>query len=70
MGAQNVSDLDFSLKNFLRDRFRLGAGNRSLLTSCRKLSGNENIDKDEASYVIAEALWKKLRETHRLRIVK
>ncbi|MFC1489130.1 putative molybdenum carrier protein [Thermodesulfobacteriota bacterium] len=70
MRVQNLSDLDFSLRDFLRDRFRLGAGNHPLLTSCRRLSGNENMNKDEASYVITEALWKKLQKTHRLRVVE
>ncbi|MFC1811730.1 putative molybdenum carrier protein [Thermodesulfobacteriota bacterium] len=70
MQVQNLSDLDFSLRDFLRDQFRLGAGNRPLLISCRQLSGNDNMNKDEASYVITEALWKKLQKTYRLRVVK
>jgi len=44
--------------------------NAELLFSCKRASGEEHIDPDYAPIVIIEKLWKRLRESHRLRVVK
>ena len=44
--------------------------NDELLADCIKQSGNETLDEAEAAYYILEKIWSRLRETHRLRIVK
>lgn len=44
--------------------------NRALFEDCRVRSGNPDMDEAEASKVIIEVLWRKVRETHRLRVVK
>ena len=45
-------------------------GNAELLYSCKRASGDVHIDPDHAPTVIIEKLWKRLRESHRLRVVK
>ena len=44
--------------------------NRALFEDCRVRSGNPGLNEAEASKVIIEVLWRKVRETHRLRMVK
>jgi hypothetical protein len=44
--------------------------NKKLLKDCIKQSGNETLDEAEAASYILKELWKRLRETHKLRVVK
>ena len=44
--------------------------NEELLADCIKQSGNETLDEFEAANFILKEIWYRLRETHRLRIVK
>ena len=44
--------------------------NKKLLKDCIKQSGNETLDEDEAALYILKELWNRLRETHRLRVLK
>ena len=45
-------------------------GSDVLLKECIKRSGNESLDDADASVFILKVIWKKLRETHRIRVVK
>ena len=44
--------------------------NRELFIDCIKQSGNETLDKAEAATYILRALWKRLQDTHMIRVVK
>ena len=44
--------------------------NRRLFKDCIRQSGNENLDEAEAASYILKKLWERLRETHKLRLVK
>ena len=44
--------------------------NEKLMADCIKQSGNERLDEVEAAYYILKEIWSRLRETHRLRVVK
>ena len=44
--------------------------NKNLLKDCIKQSGNETLDEIEAANYILKEVWNRLRETHRLRVVK
>jgi len=44
--------------------------NRKLFKACVQRSGNENLDEAEAASYILKELWKRLKETHKLRVVK
>jgi hypothetical protein len=41
-----------------------------LMADCIKQSGNETLDEVEAANYILKEIWNRLRETHRLRVVK
>lgn len=47
----------------IRKQFRLTDGNNELIESCRKYSGQYDLDGKGASIVILEELWKMLRHT-------
>ena len=44
--------------------------NKELFESCLAVSDNKNLNESEAALVIIEKLWEKLRQTHRLKVVK
>jgi len=54
---------------FIRNEFRLW-GNDPLLQSCRKFAGNEEIEIDQASYLILKEIRCKLQAANVLRVVK
>ncbi|MGD9162857.1 MAG: hypothetical protein PVG39_30910 [Desulfobacteraceae bacterium] len=58
-----------TLGSYIRNRF-LWKENKPLIQDCMNRSGRDDIDGDEASAVIINALWEHLKTTHRLRIVK
>ena len=47
----------------IRKEFKLTEGNDELIESCRKFSGQSNLDGKGASVVILRALWESLRQT-------
>jgi hypothetical protein len=64
-------DLDIlypSLGLYIRDKYGLSHG-VSLLDACRQLSGDSNLQADDAAIFIIKKLWEKLKETYRMRIV-
>jgi len=70
MGEQDLASLHVSLGTYIREKFELWSGNAALMKSCRSISGEDELHEDDASSVIIEELWKKLRETHTLRAIK
>ena len=63
-------NLHISLGEYIRNEFGLWADNKDLIASCRTIAQTEKIHEDTASTIIIEELWKSLRETHKLRVVK
>jgi hypothetical protein len=45
-------------------------GNDELLKECRERSGDMSMDDVAASVFILREIWKQLRETHQLRVIK
>ncbi len=66
---QNVI-LKHTLGIYLRNQLRHKAVNKELMEDCQAKSGIEGLDEDEAATVILRELWNKLRETHKLKVVK
>ncbi|HJX33919.1 MAG TPA: putative molybdenum carrier protein [Desulfatiglandales bacterium] len=62
--------IHLTLGNYIRNKFGLYSGNDALTQSCREILGKNKIQEDEASYIIIRELWRKLHDTHSLRIVK
>ena len=68
MDEDDLINLHSSLGLSIRNTF-LYPRNEQLLESCRFLSQDKYLHWDQAPSVIIKELWKRLRETHRLRIV-
>jgi hypothetical protein len=62
--------LNATLGRYINDKYALITGNEELMESCRSISGQILMHEDDAATVIIHELWKKLQETHRLRIIK
>lgn len=70
MTEGEVVNLNASLGKYIKDKFALFTGNRALMESCRFYSGQKSLHEDEASGYIIKELWQKLRNTHKLRVIK
>jgi len=70
MSEKDLMTHQFTLGSYIGSEFGVWTGNAELLYSCKRTSGDLHIDPDYAPIVIIEKLWKRLRESHRLRVVK
>jgi hypothetical protein len=67
---EELAQLDVSLGRYIKDQLLRNGVNRLLFESCMTASGKVLLNESDASLVIIEKLWEKLKETHRLRILK
>jgi hypothetical protein len=70
LAEEDLTDFHFSLGHHIRNEFGLWSGNGALLESCRILSGDGNLQVDDASIVIIKALWMRLKKEDRLNIME
>jgi hypothetical protein len=59
-----------TLGALIRDECGFAVGNTALIQSCREWIGSPSLTADQAFWVVVEALWKRLRDTHSLRLVE
>jgi hypothetical protein len=67
---QNLPILTHLLASFIETKIGDSTINQELTEDCRRKAGIPDLDAAEASKVIIEAIWEKVQETHRLRVVK
>lgn len=70
MAEVELSTLHTTLGEYIRNEYGLWSGNSDLLTSCCFIAKKDKVSEDEASSIIVRELWKRLRETYKLRVVK
>ena len=70
MAEIELSLLHANLGEYIRNEFGLWSGNQDLMASCCFFAKKEKVQEDEASSIIIGELWKRLRKTHKLRIVE
>ena len=58
------------LGKYIRDNYGIKFKKGELIKDCRFMAKDKNITEESASAVIIKELWKKLRKTHALRVVK
>jgi hypothetical protein len=63
-------DLNSNLGAYIKNVFRLGFGNDELMESCRFVTKNKKLNENSACAAIIDILWKRLRKTHKIRVVK
>ncbi len=59
-----------ALAKTIREEFRLHSGNHELLSSCSSFLGSRYDKYEDPAMVIIKELWKKIKDTHRLRSIK
>jgi hypothetical protein len=69
MDEADLINLHFSLGLSIRNKF-FYPRTEQLLESCRFVSKDKYLHWDEAASVIIRELWKRLIETHKLRVLK
>ena len=70
MAKKDLMTLQITLGSYIGSEFGVWTGNAELLYSCKRAAGDVHVDPDHAPIVIIEELWKRLRESHKLRVVK
>ena len=70
MTETELSLLHANLGEYIRNEFGLWSNNQDLMASCRFFARKEKIHEHEASSIIIRELWKRLMETHKLRVVR
>ena len=70
MAEIELGVLDTTLGEYIRNEFNLWADNHPLFDSCCFIAKKDSLSEDEASFLIVRELWKRLRKSHKLRIVK
>lgn len=67
---EDLTQTSFSLGLYIKEQWFRKGMNRALFASCRDISGKDQLNENGAAYFIIQKLWQRLRETHRLRVVK
>ena len=70
MTEKELPGLHLALGDYIKESFGLYVGNDDLVTACRFYLRKASVSPDEASLAILRALWLKLQQTMRLRVVK
>lgn len=70
MAESELIQLNASLGRYILNKFGLWAGNEKLAESCLTKVNYPLHNEDDAAAVIVKELWRKLKYTHKLRIIK
>ena len=70
MSQIELPNLHLTLGRYIMNNFGLLSGNQELLKSCRSAVKDVLRHEEDAVAIIIDALWKKLQQTHKLRVVK
>ena len=70
MDLDELVNLHSNLFVYFKNAFSMWSGNTELIESCRSISRKPLENEDDATSVIMAVLWKKLRDTHLLKVVK
>jgi len=70
LSEEELINLHICLGEYIHNEFGLWSGNDDLMASCCAIAKTDKVHEETASTIIIEALWERLRETHKLRVVK
>jgi hypothetical protein len=70
MSYDEIPNLHLTLGGYILNNFGLLSGNWELMKSCRARSMAALQHEEDAVGIILDALWEKLQQTHKLRVVK
>ena len=67
MNEEDLIDAHLALGHQIRHEFGLWTGNIALLESCRIIADDKNLHIDDASMVIINVLWEKVKKSNILK---
>jgi hypothetical protein len=70
MDLSDLLDVNFNSHEYFKNFSGLWSGNTELLASCRSISEEHVYREDDVTLVIIKALWKTLKKTKVLQVVK
>jgi hypothetical protein len=70
MAEIELSVLHTTTGEYVRNEFGIWSGNKDLMTSCCFFAKRDKVSENDASSIIIKELWKRLRKTHRIRVVE
>ncbi|MBW2427917.1 MAG: putative molybdenum carrier protein [Deltaproteobacteria bacterium] len=70
MSQDELPNLYLTLGGYIMNNFGLLSGNQKLMESCRLEADGLFQHEEDAVAIIIKALWEKLQQTHRLRVMK
>ena len=72
LDEDGLAVLQLALGKYLKHFLKLQSeeANKELFKDCIKQSGHLSLNRSEAASYILRRLWERLRDTHRLRVVK
>jgi hypothetical protein len=70
MAVDELVSLHFTLGDYINNHFDLFSANTDLLADCRRHSGQWDLGPESMAALIIHALWERLRDTCRIRIIK
>ena len=65
-----IGGLEPTLGRYIGERYELWSSNEALIDSCREYAAKQSLELTDPSMIIIYALWNRLKNTHKLRIVK
>ncbi len=68
--AEEIAALQLTLGLYIKAKLDRWSGRAAFDSSCKVAANEEKMDKSNMPMVLIKLIWKKLRATHRLRVVK
>jgi hypothetical protein len=69
MAEIELSVLHTTIGEYIRNEFGLWTENNDLMISCCFFAKRDKVSEDDASSIIIRELWKRLRESHKMRVI-
>jgi Circularly permutated YpsA SLOG family len=70
LNEEEIAPLQLTLGLYIKEKLDVWSTDKGFFDSCVAAAEKENLDKTNMPMVFIRLLWKKLRDTHRLRVVK
>ena len=68
--AEEIAPLQLTLGLYIKKKLDMWSREPALYNSCVAAAEREKLDKSNLPMVLIRMMWKKLKDTHRLRVVK
>jgi hypothetical protein len=70
INRENLAPLELGLGRYIKEQLKVWSVNEELKESCIQVCKEEGLDESNPAMAIIVKIWKKLKQSHKLRIVK